>query len=69
MKTMNGDLAVTIILAAQKTKQAVYLKRGFIQVDAKSILGVMSLVDIDNIDVITNDMDVMDEIYSILEEA
>jgi hypothetical protein len=69
MKTMNGDLAVTIILAAQKTKQAVYLKRGFIQVDAKSILGVMSLVDIDNIDVITNDMDVMDEIYGILEEA
>ena len=69
MKTMNGDLAVTILLAAQKTKQAVYLKRGFIQVDAKSILGVMSLVDIDNIDVITNDMDVMDEIYGILEEA
>jgi len=69
MKTMNGDLAVSILLAAQKTKQAVYLKRGFIQVDAKSILGVMSLVDIDNIDVITNDMDVMDEIYSILEEA
>jgi phosphotransferase system HPr-like phosphotransfer protein len=69
MKTMNGDLAVTIIMAAQKTKQAVYLKRGFIQVDAKSILGVMSLVDIDNIDVITNDMDVMDAIYGILEEA
>lgn len=69
MKTMNGDLAVSILLAAQKTKQAVYLKRGFIQVDAKSILGVMSLVDIDNIDVITNDMDVMDEIYGILEEA
>jgi phosphotransferase system HPr-like phosphotransfer protein len=69
MKTMNGDLAVSIVLAAQKTKQAVYLKRGFIQVDAKSILGVMSLVDIDNIDVITNDMDVMDEIYGILEEA
>ena len=54
MKTMNGDLAVSILLAAQKTKQAVYLKRGFIQVDAKSILGVMSLVDIDNIDVVTN---------------
>lgn len=69
MKTMNGDLAVSILLAAQKTKQAVYLKRGFIQVDAKSILGVMSLVDIDNIDVITNDMDVMDAIYGILEEA
>ena len=69
MKTMNGDLAVSIVIAAQKTKQAVYLKRGFIQVDAKSILGVMSLVDIDNIDVITNDMDVMDKIYNILEEA
>lgn len=69
MKTMNGDLAVSILLAAQKTKQAVYLKRGYIQVDAKSILGVMSLVDIDNIDVVTNDMDVMDEIYGILEEA
>ena len=25
MKTMNGDLAVSIVLAAQKTKQAVYL--------------------------------------------
>ena len=69
MKTMNGDLAVSIILAAQKTKLAVYLKRGFIQVDAKSILGVMSLVDIDNIDVITSDMSVMGEIYGILEEA
>ena len=69
MKTMNGDLAVSIVLAAQKTKQAVYLKRGFIQVDAKSILGVMSLVDIDNIDVVTNDIDAMNAIYGILEEA
>jgi len=69
MKTMDSRLAVSIIMEAQKTKQAVYLKRGFIQVDAKSILGVMSLVDIDNIDVITNDMDVMDNIYRLLEEA
>ena len=69
MKTMNSRLAIDIVMEAQKTKQAVYLKRGFIQVDAKSILGVMSLVDIDNIDVITNDMDVMDNIYRLLEEA
>ena len=69
MKTMNSRLAIDIVMAAQKTQQAVYLKRGFVQVDAKSILGVMSLVDIDNIDVITNDMDVMDTIYGILEEA
>ena len=69
MKTMNSRLAIDIVMAAQKTKQAVYLKRGYIQVDAKSILGVMSLVDIDNIDVITNDMDVMDALYGILEEA
>ena len=39
------------------------------RVDAKSILGVMSLVDIDNIDVVTNDADAMDAIYSLLEEA
>lgn len=69
MKTMNSRVAIDIVMAAQKTQQAVYLKRGFVQVDAKSILGVMSLVDIDNIDVITNDMDTMDTIYGILEEA
>lgn len=69
MKTMNSRLAVSIVMEAQKTQQAVYLKRGYIQVDAKSILGVMSLVDIDNIDVITNDADTMDAIYGLLEEA
>ena len=69
MNTMNSRLAISIVTEAHKTKQAVYLKRGFIQVDAKSILGVMSLVDIDNIDVITNDMDTMDAIYRLLEEA
>ena len=69
MKTMNSRLAVSIVMEAQKTKQAVYLKRGYIQVDAKSILGVMSLVDIDNIDVVTNDMEAMEAIYSLLEEA
>jgi phosphotransferase system HPr-like phosphotransfer protein len=69
MKTMNSRLAVSIVMEAQKTKQAVYLKRGYIQVDAKSILGVMSLVDIDNIDVVTNDMEAMETIYSLLEEA
>ena len=69
MKTMNSRLAIDIVMAAQKTKQAVYLKRGYIQVDAKSILGVMSLVDIDNIDVVTNDIDAMNAIYGILEEA
>ena len=66
---MNSRLAIDIVMAAQKTKQAVYLKRGYIQVDAKSILGVMSLVDIDNIDVVTNDIDAMNAIYGILEEA
>jgi phosphotransferase system HPr-like phosphotransfer protein len=69
MKTMNSRLAVSIVMESQKTKQAVYLKRGYIQVDAKSILGVMSLVDIDNIDVVTNDMEAMETIYSLLEEA
>ena len=69
MKTMNSRLAVSIVMEAQKTNQAVYLKRGYIQVDAKSILGVMSLVDIDNIDVVTNDMEAMEAIYSLLEEA
>ena len=66
---MNSRLAVSIVMEAQKTNQAVYLKRGYIQVDAKSILGVMSLVDIDNIDVVTNDMEAMEAIYSLLEEA
>ena len=69
MKTMNSRLAISIVMEAQKTKQAVYLKRGYIQVDAKSILGVMSLVDIDNIDVVTNDAHAMEGIYSLLEEA
>jgi phosphotransferase system HPr-like phosphotransfer protein len=69
MKTMNSRLAISIVMEAQKTKQAVYLKRGYIQVDAKSILGVMSLVDIDNIDVVTNDAHTMEAIYSLLEEA
>ena len=69
MKTMNGDLAVSIVIAAQQTHRPVYLKRGVIQVDAKSILGVMSLVDLEDVDVICDDHDVWDALMKILMEA
>lgn len=69
MKVMNGDLAVSIVIAAQQTNRPAYLRRGVIQVDAKSILGVMSLVDLDDVDVICDDHDVWDALMNILMEA
>ena len=69
MKVMNSDLAVSIVLAAQQTNRPVYLKRGVIQVDAKSILGVMSLVDLEDVDVICDDHEVWDALMKILMEV
>ncbi len=67
MNYMHSRLAISIIMEAQKSKKLVYLKKGPIQVDAKSILGVMSLVDVENVEVITEDNEVLQKIKKILE--
>ncbi len=68
MKIMNSKVAVAIVTAAQKTQKPVYISTRDLRVDAKSILGVMSLVDIDNIMVVSdNDEAVWKEIMDALE--
>ena len=67
MKTMNSKLAIAIVTAAQKTQKPVYISTGQIRVDAKSILGVMSLVDLEGVVVSDNDEAVWKEIMDALE--
>jgi phosphotransferase system HPr-like phosphotransfer protein len=67
VKYMHSRLAIDICMISQKTTKDVYLKKGFIQVDAKSVLGVMSLVDLENTEVITQDEEIKQKIKKILE--
>jgi phosphotransferase system HPr-like phosphotransfer protein len=67
MKTMNSRVAIDIVMAAQKTQKPVYISRGNIRVDAKSILGVMSLVDLKGVVVSDNDEAVWKEIMDAIE--
>lgn len=63
MNYMYSKLAADIVAIAQRSTKETYLKQGKVQVDAKSILGVMSLITTDNIDVITDDLYVKEAIY------
>ena len=67
MKTMNSKLAIAIVTAAQKTQKPVYISTRDLRVDAKSILGVMSLVDLEGVVVSDNDEAVWKEIMDALE--
>lgn len=66
MKPLHTDLAVKIIQTAAKTKHNVYLHKGRITIDAKSILGVLSLCTIEDIIVESKDLKIRDTIKELL---
>ena len=58
MKYIHAGVASALVDIAHQSKHAVYLHRDRITVDAKSILGVMSLVFFDGVSVETEDHEV-----------
>lgn len=67
MKYIHAGVASALVDLAHKTKHEVYLHRGRITVDAKSILGVMSLVFFDGVSVETEDKEIAEEIRGLFE--
>ena len=67
MKYIHAGVATQLVDLAHKTKHEVYLHRGRITVDAKSILGVMSLVFFDGVSVETEDIEIAKEIRGLFE--
>ena len=62
MNYMHAKLATDIVHIAQKYRGEVYLKKGPVVVDAKSILGIMSIYDTNGVVVLCDDPDVIREI-------
>lgn len=64
---MHAKLATDVCQCASKCRHNVYIKKGDIQVDAKSVLGVMSLFDTDDVEVICEDQEIKKELEEILD--
>ena len=64
---MHAKLAAEIVQKASQSRHNVYLQKGELTIDAKSILGVISLVDIDDIVVKSEDKEVIDAITTLLQ--
>lgn len=58
MKYIHAGIAKELVDLAHKSRHAVYLHRDRITVDAKSILGVMSLVFFDGVSIETEDHEI-----------
>ena len=67
MKYLHAGVASQIVDIAHQSKHDIYLHRGRITVDAKSILGVMSLVMFDGVSVETEDHQVAEQIRGLFE--
>lgn len=67
MKYLHAGVASTLVDIAHQSKHDIYLHRGRITVDAKSILGVMSLVMFDGVSVETEDHQVAEQIRGLFE--
>ena len=67
MNYMHAKLATDIVHIAQQCRDNVYLKKGPVVIDAKSILGIMSLYDTNGVTVICDDPDVIRQIEAILQ--
>ena len=67
MKYIHAGLATELVDLAHKTREEVYLHRGRITVDAKSILGVISLVYFDGVSVETEDHEIAKAIRELFE--
>ena len=64
---MHAKLAADIVQTASKSRHNVYLQKGQLKIDAKSILGVLSLVDTDNIVVKSEDQEIVEAITTLLQ--
>lgn len=67
MKYLHAQIASDIVNLAHKSRHDVYLHRDRITVDAKSILGVMSLVFFDGVSVETEDVEIAKAIRGLFE--
>ena len=65
---MHAKLASDIVNLAQTSVHEVYIKKGPIVVDAKSILGLMTLYDIQDAEIICEDPDVVKMLKELLNE-
>lgn len=67
MKYLHAKIASDIVDLAHQSKHEVYLHRGRITVDAKSILGIMSLGYFDGVSVETEDVEIAKAIRGLFE--
>lgn len=63
---MHAKMATDIVQIAHESRHDVYLKKGPVVVDAKSILGVMSLYDTNGVVVICEDPEVIRKIEEVI---
>ena len=68
MNYMHAKLATDIVQVAHQSRYDVFLKKGPVVVDAKSILGVMSLYDTNGVVVICEDNDVIRKMEELINE-
>jgi len=66
MKYMHAKLASDIVNLAQTSVHDVYLQKGPVAVDAKSILGLMTLFDLEDVEIICEDPDVIKMLKELL---
>jgi len=67
MKYLHAGIASELVNIAHQSRSDVYLHRGKITVDAKSILGVMSLIYFDGVSVETDDHEIAQKIRELFE--
>lgn len=67
MKYLHAQVAADLVNLAHQSRSDIYLHRGRITVDAKSILGVMSLVYFDGVSVETDDHEIAKAIRELFE--
>ena len=68
MNYMHAKLATDLVSVAHQSRYDVFLKKGPVVVDAKSILGVMSLYDTNGVVVICEDHDIIRKMEELLNE-
>lgn len=69
MNYIHAANASKLVDLAHQSREEVFLHRGRVTVDAKSILGVMSLVFFDGVSVETKDHDIAQKIREIINAA
>jgi phosphotransferase system HPr-like phosphotransfer protein len=66
MKHIYVQLATEIVRTAQQSAHDVYIKKGKLCVDAKSILGLMSLVSLEDATCESTDADIVKALEALL---